>query len=381
LKTAIYCHEGEWQEEFDRSLDSQNTLLLLFGALGRNAEVDAAADEICRAFPKSLAIGSSDAGAICDDKILENGLVAAVCKLDNSQIKMAETPIGCAEDSKEAGRRLAEALKGPKLKGIFVLSEGLEINGSELAEGLREHTENGVVVSGGLAADDDRFKKTFILSKGSAPQSKHIAAVGFYGDAIHIAADYRGGWDPFGIERKVTSSSGNVLFTLDNEPALALYKRYLGKYADHLPASGLLFPLGIRGSKEESSLIVRTILSIDEKRQSITFAGDIPEGHYATFMKSNPERLIDGAYDAAGSLMEQIADAKSGLCIAISCVGRRLLLKNRSEEELEAIMETLPEGTRQVGFYSYSEISGGQLGSCDLHNHTMTLTLIWETDA
>lgn len=67
-----------------------------------------------------------------------------------------------------------------------------------------------------------------------------------------------------------------------------------------------------------------------------------------------------------------------GLAIAVSCVGRRWLLGERTEEELERTLDVLPAGTQQIGYYSYGEISPATVGSCDLHNQTMTLTTIAE---
>jgi hypothetical protein len=57
------------------------------------------------------------------------------------------------------------------------------------------------------------------------------------------------------------------------------------------------------------------------------------------------------------------------------------VLKQRIEEELEATLEAMPEKTSQIGFYSYGEISPLASGRCDLHNQTMTLTLLSELDA
>jgi hypothetical protein len=95
-------------------------------------------------------------------------------------------------------------------------------------------------------------------------------------------------------------------------------------------------------------------------------------------MRANFDRLIDGAVDAASGL--DVSQYQQGdlLSIAISCVGRRLVLGNRTEDELEATLEELPSGCKQIGFYSYGEISPLASGTCDLHNQTMTLSLIWE---
>ena len=237
-----------------------------------------------------------------------------------------------------------------------------------------------MVVTGGLAGDGTHFKRTWVL-KDRTPQSGYVTAVGFYGDHIRLGHGSKGGWDKFGPERQVTKSIGNVLYELDGRPALGLYKAYLGDRASGLPATGLLFPLAIRTSQAEGKVLVRTILAVDEATQSMTFAGDIPEGVFAQLMRANFDRLIQGASEAATLTFDHHngshADSPT-LSIAISCVGRRLVLGERTEEEIEATLEILPKGSRQIGFYSYGEISPYKSGACDLHNQTMTLTTIAE---
>ena len=212
---------------------------------------------------------------------------------------------------------------------------------------------------------------------GGEPQAGCIAAIGFYGSSVGVACNYRGGWDVFGPEREVTRAEGNVLYSLDGQPALALYRRYLGERAGELPAAGLLFPLAIRNELETDGLTVRTILGIDEAAQSITFAGDVPQGAFVRMMRANRDRLIDGATGAAEGI-GTAGEATDKLCIAISCIGRRLVLGQRCEEEIEAVLDTLPAPCRMVGYYSYGELSPLGSGRCDLHNQTMTVTLLWE---
>ncbi|MDP1153786.1 FIST C-terminal domain-containing protein, partial [Klebsiella pneumoniae] len=77
-----------------------------------------------------------------------------------------------------------------------------------------------------------------------------------------------------------TRSSHNVLYELDGEPALDIYKRYLGDHARELPGSGLLFPFAMLGDDDSESGLVRTILGVDEAQGSVTLAGDIdPQGY------------------------------------------------------------------------------------------------------
>jgi hypothetical protein len=233
-----------------------------------------------------------------------------------------------------------------------------------------------VIVTGGLAGDGDRFQRTWSIRDG-VPTTGVVCAAGLYGDSVRVGHGSKGGRDLFGPERLVTRSAGNVLLELDHQPALTLYKEYLGDLAAGLPATGLLFPLAIRTETAETSL-VRTILAVDEQEQSLTFAGDVPQGASAQLMRANFERLIDGAADAAAMISGVPEDGSPALAIAVSCVGRRLVLGTRVEDEIEATLDVLPPATRQVGFYSYGELSPSGAGSCDLHNQTMTLTLVGE---
>jgi hypothetical protein len=234
-----------------------------------------------------------------------------------------------------------------------------------------------VVVTGGLAGDGDRFNRTWVIKDGK-PQSDCISAVGLYGEKLHMGHGSKGGWDTFGPERVITRSEGNILYELDGKPALQLYKTYLGDRAAGLPATGLLFPLALRANADDEKSIVRTILAVDEEAQTLTFAGDVPQGSLAQLMKANFDRLVDGAKQAATMSLNSEVNGGPVLSIAISCVGRRLVLGQRTEAELEATLNVLPDNTQQIGFYSYGEISPFASGYCDLHNQTMTLTTISE---
>ena len=156
-----------------------------------------------------------------------------------------------------------------------------------------------------------------------------------------------------------------------------IYKEYLAEYAEGLPATGLLFPLSIRENQDDTKEIVRTILAVDETNQSLTFAGDVPQGYMAKLMRANFTRIIEAASGSAITSSHNHTQLPI-LSIAISCVGRRLLLKEYTEEETKAALESLPTGTQQIGFYSYGEISPYSNGHCDLHNQTMTITTISE---
>jgi len=259
---------------------------------------------------------------------------------------------------------------------VLVLSDGLMVNGSELARGLRENLPEGVAVTGGLAGDGADFKQTLVYANQTACKGV-IAAVGFYSDRLKVGYGSLGGWDTFGAERLITRSKGNVLYELDGRPALELYRKYLGEQNTD-PADALLFPLALRMDDEGYGL-VRTVLAVNEDEQSMTFAGDMPEGVYARLMKANFDRLVVGAEGAARASDEMLGSVKPELALLISCVGRKLVLKQRIEEEVEGVQEVLGKDAVLAGFYSYGEICPhGAATKCELHNQTMTITTFSE---
>ena len=377
LETLTFSTKGGWSIRPFPGLDSERTLVIVFGSPEYGRET-APLEELRRAYPRSHFVGCSTSGEIFGSRLSDGSLACAVARFDSSDVVGAQTSVEAAADSFAAGRRLATELTREDLKAIFVLSDGLNVNGSELVSGLNSVLPESVVVTGGLAGDGDRFQQTWVLDRSGARPGA-VAAVGLYGPRLRVGHGSKGGWDRFGPERTVTRSVDNVLYELDGKPALQLYKEYLGDRASGLPATALLFPLALRAPEDDGKLLVRTVLAVDEHEQSMTFAGNVPEGHRAQLMRANFERLIEGASQAAlCTARGRESEVAETLAIAISCVGRRLILGQRIEEEIEAALDELPAGAKQVGFYSYGEISPYATGHCDLHNQTMTLTTIEE---
>jgi hypothetical protein len=358
------------------NIGAQADLVLLFGATKKIKE-KGLIDMIQAAYPNACIFGCSTAGEIIGTQVLDDSLIVTAVSFSATRVTGFMVKVTGAEDSYKAGSELAISLAGDNLKHVFVLSEGLNINGSELVRGLAENLPIGVTLTGGLSGDGDRFQETYVLLNNE-PARDAVGAIGFYGNKLQIGYGSFGGWDTFGPERLITRSKGNILYELDGKSALALYKQYLGEHAKGLPATGLLFPLSLR-INDASRPVVRTLLSVDEKDQSMTFAGNMPENAYARLMKANFERLIDGAVGAAKISSETIGSVNTELAILISCVGRKLILKQRIEEEVEGVRDILGEGATYTGFYSYGEISPfAKGGMCELHNQTMTVTALRE---
>lgn len=329
-------------------------------------------------YPSANIVGCSTSGEICQEEVFNHNIIATAVWFEKTQILIAEEQISSMEDSYAVGERLAGKLDKEHLVHVMVISEGLNINGSELTKGLNHRFKKEISVTGGLAGDQDNFSETVIVNN-QAGQKNLVLAIGFYGDHLQVGYGSMGGWDSFGVDREVTKSNGNTLYELDGQPALELYKKFLGSHAANLPASALLFPLCLMIKGTETAL-VRTILSVNEADGSMIFAGDIPQGEYVRLMKANNDRLIDGANGAAEMSKMSMKDSDPDLAILISCVGRKLVLKQRVEEELDIVREVIGNRAAMTGFYSYGEICPTKPFEqhCELHNQTMTITIFKE---
>jgi len=368
-----------WQNVSQISEDIDANLIFAFGSTQLIA-ANEGLKILKKQYPNAIMVGGTSAGEISGTMVLDDTIIATLVSFKHSKVAYVSENISHPDTSYEVGSNLIKKLPTEGLIHVFIMSEGLNINGSELVRGVRSALPPHVVATGGLAGDGAQFKETYIINEEGLASKNLVSAIGFYGDKLKISYGSLGGWDNFGIERLVTKSKNNILFELDGKPALELYKSFLGDYAKDLPSSGLLFPLNLRTDRNEEP-VVRTILAVDEDEQSLTFAGDIPEGSYVRLMKANFDRLIDGAIGAAKSTLKDDTIGSPTLAILISCVGRKLVLKQMVEEEVEGVSDILGTETVLAGFYSYGEISPfSNESKCELHNQTMTISTFYEID-
>ncbi|NWJ50203.1 MAG: FIST C-terminal domain-containing protein [Bacteroidetes bacterium] len=374
---CIYSDSKGWVKKSDERLGKLAQLVFLFGNKDL-LKIQQHIDFIRNTYPVAQIVGCSTSGEIFQEEVMNNNIVCTAVWFENTQIIVAVEHIDAMENSFRVGENLAEKLDKEGLVHIMVFSEGLNINGSELTKGLNSKLNDKISVTGGLAGDQIAFVETVMVFNGPGVKNL-VLGIGFYGEHLKVGYGSMGGWDSFGVDREVTRSEGNILYELDGQPALELYKRYLGDHAAGLPASALLFPLSLR-LKDTETALVRTILAVNEADGSMTFAGDIPQGEYVRLMKANNDKLIYGASDAAEMSKVSLQQSSPDLAILISCVGRKIVLKQRAEEELEVIREVIGNSVTMTGFYSYGEICPLKpfAQHCELHNQTMTITLFKE---
>lgn len=378
MKTALYCSrmEGEGLQQAQEGAEDEKVgLVLCFAAKSRLSQ-EKWYPVLRKKFPLAHIVICSTAGEICRTCVMEEAVSVAALEFGGTTVEAHTVNVADYASSYEAGRALMQSFNPHQLQYVLVISDGEQVNGTGLVKGMNDACGT-VLVTGGLAGDGNHFRST-LVGVNDTPKPGVIAAIGFYGNHIKIGHGSKGGWETFGLEKSVTRSAVNVLYEIEGKNALEMYKHYLGTEAAALPWAALLFPLSVVLPDTNES-VVRTILSIDEKAGSMTFAGDIPEGARIRFMRANFDRLTNAASGAAQQSL-QVNEAPQ-FALLISCVGRKLVLQSRTEEEVEAVDDVFNHHTALSGFYSYGELSPLVAGgACQLHNQTMTITTFHEME-
>jgi len=378
LEQVQFSKAKQWEIVRTDGTISNPNLILVFGERMLLEQVEWF-DSLKKKYPNACIVSTTTSGEILQTEVYDDTISATVIQFEKASIYCKKISMSEVKDSFEAGKKLIQDIPKENLKHILVFSDGHTVNGTYLVRGIDSGLPKDVTLTGGLAGDAARFEKT-LVGLNELPSAGTIVMIGLYGDSLKVGLGCQGGWDAFGPIREITKSIDNELFELDHQSALELYKKYLGGQADHLPGSALLFPLAIK-AKKDGQAIMRTILSINEEKQSMIFAGNMPEGASAQLMKANFDRLIDGAGVAAEQSLVSLKDSKPELALLISCVGRKLILNQRTDEEVEAVAESLGGDPYITGFYSYGEIAPFfDEVKCELHNQTMTITTISEID-
>jgi len=371
LKTNVEASASQWRDLSGDLPASDAQLVLVFG-LRAQLSSPGLFGAVRGRFPEANIVFVSTAGSFADTQIEDSSLVCTALRFKRATLRAASANLTMSDDLGALCNSLATQLHAPDLRHVLVFSDGGLVNGTTLSESFNASLPSGVTLSGGLAGDGTDFIQT-LVGLDCVPTPGGIVAIGLYGPSLRLGFGTAGGWSAFGPLRTVTASVGNVLHTLDDRPALALYKEYLGPEADGLPGAALRFPLHIQLPGQPNG-VVRTILSVDETQQTMTFAGDVPLGATARLMRASYEEIIQGAEIAA-----QQAALDSSLVLCVSCVGRRIVLGQRIEEELECVRTIFGAGPVLTGFYSYGELApSGQVQDCQLHNQTMTITSFGE---
>ncbi|WP_338413520.1 FIST C-terminal domain-containing protein [uncultured Sphaerotilus sp.] len=380
LATHVYQPGSGWATPPDARLDSPNTLVLVFGAADSLATLaeDSPLAALARTLPRSLFASAATHTIAHARQARDEALVVCIARFDHTALRRLHVGLSPALGSEAAGQQLAHALLDtPGLTGVLVLADGMEVNGPELVRGLSAALPDDLPIAGGMGAAGTRLARTWSMHTDGPPQGS-ACVIGLYGPRLRMARSCRGGSIGFGQRRLVTRAQGHTVEEIDGRPALQLYRQYLGRYASGLPAAASHFPLTVFRETGDLQGVIRYVLGIDNERQTIDVAGDIPTGSLVQLSRAGRSELLEGAFHAARDLGDALPADVPVLALVVSCVGRRHVLGEQTEEELEPVASLLQPGSALAGFYSFGEISAGVGERCEMHNMTLTLAALWE---
>ena len=323
-------------------------------------------------YPDSHILICSTAGNILDTSIDTYCVVATAISFKSAYVRAYSQELR-EKDSLIKIQNLIDSLQTEDLKHLLIFGPGME-DDSNILEKIQ--FQEGVTVSGGFAGDNYRFNHTYQQLNNNGSRTKFIV-VGLYGSSLQVETSSESGWQEFGSQRVVSKAEKNIIYEIDNQPAIELYRRYLGTRANDLPKSALRFPLSIKDNETSKYRIIRAMMKVNSD-SSLSFSTKIKEGSTVKLMKTNVHNTLDSAFIAAKKIRP--FNAKPSLTLIVSCCARRNVLKQFSEEELEIIQDILTPSTQMIGFYSYGEIAPihKQYENSLLRNHTITISTIYE---
>jgi hypothetical protein len=382
LATFVYQPDTGWATSPDPRFDGPDTLVLVFGPSGHLVTLAPASPlaTLARALPRSVFASAATHTIAHARQSIDKALVVCVARFANTRLRRFHVALGPTLNAQTAGQQLALALcETPGLSGVLVFADGLEVNGPDLVRGLTSVLPAGLPIAGGMGADGTGQARTWSMATDGPPQAS-VCVIGLYGPHLRMARSCCGGSIGFGQRRLVTRAQGHTVEAIDNQPALQLYRHYLGRYASGLPEAASHFPLTVFRQAGDTHGVIRYVLGIDAQRQTIDVAGDIPTGSLVQLSRAGRSELLEGAFEAAQTLRDGLPSDQPVLALAVSCVGRRHVLGEQTEDELEPVAAALPAGSVLAGFYSFGEISSNPGQPCDMHNMTLTLAALWETE-
>lgn len=376
IKKLIY-NDGSWSENFPKDMDSPKTIVLIFGNDEQRVQ------EVIKAFPKSHIAGSSTFGEIYGGHVYDKTVSVSVIKFSDVKIKSVEVPFTDYAESYNTGVKVFQELNEDKLSGILVFTKGLVFNGDQFAKGINSKNNKNVLIGGGMAGDPE-VKDTWVISK-QGKRTQAVVAVGFYGDNFQMMISTESGITPLGVERTVTKSDKNILYEVNHKPALEFYREFLGDNFKDLTKSAIQYPIAVsKDYKISQAELVRTPYTINEKDQSVTFTGEVPEGLQIRLMMAGSENMVSGSEKAAQDTKTRIKKAKGdpAFVLLVSCASRKMVMGEFTEEEIDMVQTVLGQKDYTIsGYYAFGEIVSAQGGTCVLQNQTINLISFYEKKA
>jgi hypothetical protein len=396
--TFTWTPDAGWSTPLPQR-DARAQLVLIFGPV--ETPSPQWFEDLAQRYPTARRVYVSGGGQMMSagetDQLLDHGVTMVALSFLNVSVRAHQVRDVHRHNSADAAAALVAPFADlPTGSHVLVFCEGIDVRGDQFIEAIEQHLPAGVTVSGGLASNGLALSDSRV-GLDAIPERNTAVAIALSGPHLRVATSVALGFMPFGPIRRVTHTEEHTLWQLDNEPALDVYRRYLGPFSEELPGSALLFPLWVSAS-DGSGGVTRTILGIEQDGGAMHFAGAIPDQSHVRLMRTHEDHLVLDVEHALETALEGMDNVPVQFGLVVSCIGRRAVLRSRSEEEAGA-RRTVSGVPSVVGFYSNGEFAPptswpgatGDVGDdrrsaqrraagsrAVLHNQTLVITLFGE---
>ncbi|MEO6681431.1 MAG: FIST N-terminal domain-containing protein [Ginsengibacter sp.] len=318
--------------------------------------------------------GSTTAGEVMDAEILEYHTVMMLLDLNKKYYQIfTEASMDTYKASNDLAKFAKDKFQNPS---IIVVSSGLTIDAEQIIKGVKDFDPN-IPLYGGLAGDDLTMKNSFVFSN-EYESSKGLIALVIDNNHVNMTGLATSGWDNIGVEKTITKSEGNIVYTIDDEPAVDVFVKFF-QFTDSvynrseiIAMNFAQYPLQLK--KENGNIVLRSPLMVDIDNKALIFAGGIPQGSKVQFSVPPGFDLIDKTRDSMCVLKDIISTPDA--VILFSCKARHLALGPIMEDEAGKIKGIWNKPL--IGFFTYGEIGTAKDGVCDFHNATCSMVLLEE---
>jgi hypothetical protein len=225
------------------------------------------------------------------------------------------------------------------------------------------------MIYGGLAGDDGLLKETFVFSHTGHSSDGAVVTV-FDQSKVTVRGIATSGWTGVGAEMVITSSEGNIVYTINGRPALDVVREYLNVSDEEVLQIAVNFPLLIK--RADGTEVLRTIFAADYNKRSVTFAGTVPNGARVRFSSSFGYETIEQAIRDLRDYFPRQTDAD--LVLIFSCMARFRAAGPMVNDEIMAASQLWKRPL--IGFFTYGEIGHNRYGTCEFYNESLSLVLI-----
>ena len=325
--------------------------------------------------------GATTAGEFVEDEVMDGSIAVMLVDIDPAAFKLCFSQPednNFYELSKQIGELGKQLFSNPKFL-IGVGSWGWQ--GETILRGIEEAVNKNVTIFGGVAGDDLTGNGSLVFTNKKSSANGLVTLI-MDGDRINIQGIAAGGWKPIGTTRRITKSEGNIIYTIENEPALQMYQKYLDETIENIRSRNntwllknfAYFPILLEPKDEEP--LVRTGTWTDTDKKSVHFAGPVPEGTLFRFCQPPDFDVIDSVIDEANRVLKEGEIPEADALILFSCVSRRVIFGPLVNQEIKGLKDLW--NAPLAGFFCYGEIGRVDNGKNELHNTTCCLVALKE---